>query len=297
MRVDVVLRRLATAGALLVLGGCGRVPLLDPKGPVGDSERVVIIVAFLLMLLVVVPVQILAFRFARKYRASNPDARYEPKWGHSLRLELVVWLVPVAIVTALGYLAWTRTLELDPDKPIDSAARPVRVDAVSLDWKWLFIYPDQDIAVVNELVFPAGVPLNLRITSGTVMTSFFIPQLGSQIYGMGGMVTRLHLLADEPGTYAGKNQQYSGAGYSDMTFDAIAKSPAEFADWVQKVKQSPDRLDAARYQRLAQPTKGYPVTYFGSVTSGLFDDVVDQYCPSAVGREHRSKIGVGERGK
>ncbi len=296
MRVNRVLHRLTAAGALFALGGCGRVPLLDPKGPVGDSERLVIIVAFLLMLLVVVPVQILAFRFARKYRASNPDARYEPKWSHSLRLELVVWLVPVAIVSALGYLAWTKTLELDPRRPIESAARPVRVDAVSLDWKWLFIYPDQDIAVVNELVFPAGVPLNLRITSDTVMTSFFIPQLGSQIYGMGGMITELHLLADEPGTYAGHNQQYSGAGYSDMAFDAVAKSPAEFADWVREVKQSPDRLDPARYQRLARPTMGHPVTYFGSVAAGLFEDVVAKYRPAAVGREHGSAGDPDERG-
>ncbi len=174
--------------------------------------------------------------FPRKYRASNTKATYTPKWSHSAKIDLVIWLVPVAIVTALGILAWNATHRLDPYKPIDSGVKPVSIEAVSLDWKWLFIYPDHNIAIVNQLVFPAKVPLSFRITSDTVMTSFFIPQLGSQIYAMAGMQTRLHLMADEPGIYAGQNQQFSGRGYADMHFKAIAVSREQFEAWVQKAR-------------------------------------------------------------
>ncbi len=259
------------------LGGCSRIPLLDPKGPIGDSERFLIIAAFVLMLIVIIPVFIMAFWFARRYRASNPEAAYTPKWSRSLKLELTIWLVPIAIVTALGILGAIETYHLDPYKPIANGRKPVAIEAVSLDWKWLFIYPDRNIATVNQLVFPVNVPLSFRITSDTVMTSFFIPQLGSQIYAMAGMQTRLHLLAQEPGVYSGQNQQFSGRGYSDMFFKAIAVSQEEFEGWVKKAKQSPDKLDVARFEELRKPSLGYPVTHFSSVKPDLFDRIIDKY--------------------
>jgi cytochrome o ubiquinol oxidase subunit 2 len=257
--------------------GCSRLILLDPKGPIGDTERFVILTAFALMLIVVIPVFIMAFWFPWKYRAGNPKATYLPKWSHSAKIEWVIWLVPAVIVTCLSVLVWHTTYHLDPYKPIDSAVKPLRIEAVSLDWKWLFIYPDQQIAVVNELVFPAHVPLSFRITSATVMTSFFIPQLGSQIYAMGGMQTRLHLLADEPGRYAGQNQQYSGRGYSDMNFTATALSREQFEAWIQKVRKSGDKLDPARLEQLETPSVRYPVTYFSSVKAGLFDRILHRF--------------------
>ena len=268
---------LLSLGAAALLGGCSDMVLLHPGGPVGTTERFVILTAFVLMLIVVIPVIIMAFWFPRKYRAGNTKATYTPKWSYSARIELIVWLVPVAIVTSLVILIWKSTYHLDPYRPIDSSAKPLNIEVVSLDWKWLFIYPDQHIAVVNQLVFPANVPLSFRITSDTVMTSFFIPQLGSQIYAMAGMQTRLHLLADAPGTYAGQNQQFSGNGYSEMNFEAIAVTPAQFEAWVKKTQQSPEKLDPARYEDLEKPSAGVPVTYFSSVAPDLFTTIMGKY--------------------
>jgi cytochrome o ubiquinol oxidase subunit 2 len=275
-----ILIALASSGAAAFLGGCSQMLLLDPKGPIGEAERFVIIAAFVLMLIVVLPVFVMVFWFTRRYRASNQKAAYRPKWSYSAKIDLAMWLVPLAIVTALGILSWNNTFSLDPFKPIESGVKPINIEVVSLDWKWLFIYPDYDIAMVNQLVFPAKVPLSFRLTSATVLTSFFIPQLGSQIYAMAGRQSRLHLMADEPGTYAGHNQQFSGRGYADMHFKAIATSREQFEAWVQKVRQSPDKLDAARYEELAKPSAGYPVTYFSAVKAALFDEIVRKFLSS-----------------
>ena len=204
-----------------------------------------------------------------------------PKWSYSAKIDLVMWAVPIAIVTVLAILAWTRTHSLDPYKPIPSAEKPINIEAVSLDWKWLFIYPDQNIATVNQITFPVNVPLSFKLTSDTVMTSFFIPQLGSQIYAMAGMQTRLHLLADKPGTYAGQNQQISGRGYADMHFKANAVSREEFQAWVQKIRQSKEKLDLDRYEQLAKPSVGYhPVTYFSAVKPDLFEYILRKFDPT-----------------
>jgi len=269
--------------SLTFVGGCRHMALLDPKGPVGHDQRFLIIAAFLLMLIVVIPVFVMAFWFSRRYSASSAKAAYTPKWSASWKIDLVVWSVPLAIVTALGYLAWTRTLHLDPYRPIHAEAEPINIEAISMDWKWLFIYPDYDIAVVNQLAFPVDVPLSFRLTSDTVMTSFFIPRLGSQIYAMAGMQTRLHLLADEPGVYAGQNQQYSGSGYSHMHFQAIATSLGEFETWVQKARRASQKLDLPTYERLAKPTLGHPITYFSPVAPHLFDDVIRKFKPAMGG--------------
>jgi cytochrome o ubiquinol oxidase subunit 2 len=260
-------------------------------GPIGETERFVILTSIGLMLLVVIPVCVLTLLFARRYRAGNPKAVYMPKWHRSRPIELVVWAVPAIIVAVLGILLWEATYQLDPYKPIDVGVKPVRVEVVSLDWKWLFIYPEEGIATVNQLVFPAGVPLSLRVTSDTVMTSFFIPQLGSQIYAMAGMQTRLHLMARQPGVFRGQNQQFSGRGYADMIFKATAVPRKEFQEWVQKIRQSPEKLDQARFAKLEVPGADYPVTIFSSVTPGLFDAILNKYRKSGT-RHPGGQTGV-----
>ncbi|HMK35412.1 MAG TPA: ubiquinol oxidase subunit II [Desulfomonilaceae bacterium] len=271
---------LSSLCAVTFLGGCSTILLFDPKGPIAAAERFVIIAAIVLMLIVVIPVFIMAFWFPRTYRASNSESTYMPKWSYSAKIDFFMWAVPIAIVTVLAILAWTSTHSLDPYKPIHSADKPINIEAVSLDWKWLFIYPDQNIATVNQITFPVNVPVSFKLTSDTVMTSFFIPQLGSQIYAMAGMQTRLHLLADKPGTYAGHNQQFSGRGYADMHFKANAVSREEFQSWVQEIRQSPEKLDLVRYEKLANPSTGHSVTYFSSVTPDLFGYILRKFDPT-----------------
>ncbi len=259
--------------ATAFMAGCRHMPLLDPKGPIGDAQRQLIIITFGLMLIVVVPVFILVFWFTRKYRASNTRAAYAPKWSYSAGIDGAIWLVPVAIVIVLAYFTWTGTFRLDPYKPIASAREPLTIEVVSLDWKWLFIYPEQGIAVVNQLVFPANVPLSFRLTSDSVMTSFFIPRLGSQMYAMAGMQTRLNLMAGEPGVYTGHNQEFSGRGYADMHFKAIATTSGEFQAWMKKVRQSPDILDAGPFRATQETHHRQPGHLFllgraGSVQAG-----------------------------
>ncbi|MFZ0611723.1 MAG: ubiquinol oxidase subunit II [Desulfobacterales bacterium] len=261
----------------ILLTGCSHLPLLFPKGPIGEVNRFTILAAFALMQIVVIPVFILGIWFARKYRATNTTSVYMPKWSYSKKIDLTVWLVPVAIVIVLGSLSWITTHRIDPYKPIESGVKPLTIEAVALDWKWLFIYPDHNVAIVNQLVFPAKVPLSFEITSDSVMSSFFIPQLGSQIYAMAGRRTRLHLMADQPGTFSGHNQQFSGSGYADMHFKAIATTQEDFDVWLQKTRHSSETLDLARYESLAQPSKGYPVTTFSSVKPDLFDLIIGKY--------------------
>jgi len=265
----------------ILLSGCSDILLLNPKGPVGISERYAIGVAFALMLIVVIPVIVMAVWFPHRYKESASTDDYDPKWSHSGKIDLIIWLIPAVIVAGLGTLAWKETHRLDPFQPIASAVSPINIEAVSLDWKWLFIYPDQHIATVNQLVIPVATPVSFRITSGSVMTSFFIPQLGSQIYAMAGMQTRLHLLANEPGNYIGQNQQFSGRGYSDMNFNVRVASRQQFEDWVQQVKQSPHKLDLAGFREISVPSTNFPVTSYAAVESGLFDEIVNTFRSAA----------------
>jgi cytochrome o ubiquinol oxidase subunit II len=286
----IVLSALTPLITATLLGGCSQYPLLDPKGPIGVTERFVIIAAILLMLIVVIPVELMILWFPRKYRASNTKATYMPNWSRSTRIELVIWLVPAAIVLTLSVLIWVTTHRLDPYKPIETGVQPITIEAVSLDWKWLFIYPDQKIATINELVFPVNVPLSFRLTSGTVMTSFFIPHLGSQIYAMAGMQTRLHLMAHEKGTYLGQNQQFSGRGYASMNFKAIATSREEFDQWVRKIGRSAEKLDTARFEKIAAPSVAVPVAHYVLAQPDLFKRILNQFKttagvhPAAIGR-------------
>lgn len=270
------MKRLFAASLPLLLAGCN-LTVLDPKGMIAAEEKTLILVATGLMLLVVIPVIVLTLVFAWKYRASNTKARYEPDWSHSNAIEAVVWLIPCLIIIVLGVITYKSTHALDPYKPIESDVKPITVEAVSLDWKWLFIYPELGIASVNQLAIPVGTPVNFRITSDSVMNSFFIPQLGGQVYAMAGMQTRLHLIADEPGNYAGTSANFSGRGFSDMKFRTLAEPREQFDAWVQKVKASPDRLDATVYGTVAQPSEKAPVRYFSSVDPRLFHNIIAKY--------------------
>jgi cytochrome o ubiquinol oxidase subunit 2 len=272
-------RRLLPMAALLglmpLLGGC-QIALMDPKGPIGLQEKSLIILATCLMLVVVVPVIAMTLVIAWRYRASNSGATFRPDWEHSTRIELVVWLVPCVIIAILGAVTWTSTHELDPYRPIAASGKPTEVEVVSLDWKWLFIYPDLKIASVNELAFPAGTPVHFRLTSGSVMNSFFIPRLGSQIYTMAGMQTTLSLLASQPGDYPGISANYSGGGFSDMNFTARAMPRGDFDKWVAKVRSSGPPLTMALYRELAKPTEKAPVTYYGAVEPTLYHDILNK---------------------
>jgi cytochrome o ubiquinol oxidase subunit II len=275
--------RLLPLAATLLLSGCQWI-ILDPKGPVGLQERSLIITATVLMLIVVVPVIALVLIFAWRYRASNEKADYRPEWSHSNRIEAVVWLIPCLIVAALGVIAWRSSHTLDPYRPLDSKVKPIRIDAVALDWKWLFIYPEQKVATVNEVAFPANVPVDFHITSATVMNAFFIPQLGSQIYAMAGMQTQLHLLASEAGTYQGLSSNYSGDGFSGMTFKARALPQQGFDAWVAKVKASQHALGATDYEQLARPSENNPVAYYSQVQPNLFADIIAGRLQAPAGR-------------
>ena len=261
---------------MLLLGGCN-MTLLDPVGQVGIDEKNLIITATLLMLLVVVPVILMTIIFAWKYRASNKNATYAPKWSHSTKIEVVIWTVPILIIIALGVITYKSTHALDPYRPIQSDVKPVTIEVVAMDWKWLFIYPDQGIATVNKIVFPANTPVNFRITSDTVMNSFFIPGLGGQIYAMAGMTTKLHLIANKNAELDGISANYSGAGFTGMKFKAIATSQADFDAWVSEVKASPKQLDTAEYAALTKPSQNNPVELYSSYAPNLFQTIIDKY--------------------
>jgi cytochrome o ubiquinol oxidase subunit II len=278
-RLPRVARPLQLASLLIpsaLLSGCN-LEVLSPKGPVGLAERALIATSTWAMLLVVIPVILLTLFFAWKYRATNTNADYRPKWAHSTTIEIFVWAIPAIIIIYLAILTWRTTHELDPYKPLQSDVKPLNVQVVALDWKWLFIYPDLGIASMNQLAIPVGTPVNFRITSDTVMNSFFIPQLGGQIYAMAGMQTRLHLQADEAGDYAGMSANFSGRGFSDMKFRTLAESPKDFDAWVAKVRASQDHLSMDRYAKVSQAEEKAPVSYFSAVDPALFNNIVAHY--------------------
>ena len=218
-----------------MVGGCSE-GVLDPKGPIASAERLIMLNSLGIMLAIVIPTILATLGTAFWFRASNTRARYMPDFAYSGRLELLVWSIPIMTVILVGGVTWIGSYDLDPPKPIASAEKPVRVQVVALDWKWLFIYPDHGIAAVNQLTIPVDTPISFELTSSGVMNSFFVPQLGGQIYTMAGMVTRLYLMADHPGTYRGISANYSGAGFSDMYFKVDAVTAEKFAQWVTATK-------------------------------------------------------------
>lgn len=263
----------------MLAGACGlkNSPLLDAKGPIALAERELLLVATAVMLLVVVPVIAMTLWFAWRYRAANTHARYTPAWTYSGKIDAVVWAIPAVIVLALGMLVWSYTHRLDPYKRLDPGRERLEVQAIAQDWKWLFLYPAQGIATVNELAFPSETPLSLQITSDTVMNALAIPALGGQIYAMAGMRTQLNLLADAPGRFVGRNTQYSGRGFSQQHFTAIAMTRQDFSGWVAKVREAANTLDDAAYERLARPGTLRGAMHFSSYKPGLFDEIVAKY--------------------
>jgi len=267
---------------MLFLSGCAlaHMPVLDPHGAVALTERDLLFTAAGLMLIVIVPVWVLTFWVCWRYRASNTAAHYMPEWSYSAGVDAVVWLVPALIVGCIGYLVWTYTHRLDPYRPIAAAVAPLEVDVVAEDWKWLFIYPRQNIATVNELVFPSERPLSLKLTSDTVMNSFYVAGLGGQIFVMAGMRTELNLKADGPAQFVGRNTQYSGAGFAgfpEQSFAVRAVTSPEFDAWVAAAKRSPDSLDAATFATLEKPSGKVPKHYYSSVEPDLFARIIAKY--------------------
>lgn len=263
---------------LFLLAGCDLPIVINQKGTIGEHEIHLVRDAILLMLIVVVPVIIMTFVFAWKFRASNKRAHYAPNFHHSNVIEAVVWFVPIMIILVLATITWRTTHELDPYKPVVvSGARPITIQVVALDWKWLFIYPEQNIATVNFVEFPVNTPVNFKVTADAPMNAFQIPQLGGQIYAMAGMQTKIHLVANESGDYFGRSVNYSGRGFSGMQFVARATSAADFNKWVDEVKHSGQALNVETYRKLAQPSEDNPVTSYAWVETRLFDRIIMKF--------------------
>jgi cytochrome o ubiquinol oxidase subunit 2 len=257
--------------------------VMDPAGDVATQQKNLILLATGLMLLIIVPVIALTLFFAWKYRASNTHAPYDPEWHHSTKLELVIWSIPMAIIAVLGSVAWVTSHTLDPyrplsriapNRPVAAGVAPLEVDAVALDWKWLFIYPELGVASVNELAAPVDRPIAFKITASSVMNSFYVPALAGQIYAMPRMQTQLHAVINKPGVYDGLSANYSGAGFSGMHFKFKGLSQSGFDHWVAGLQASPARLARADYVQLARPSQDDPVRYYGTVEPGLFLAVV-----------------------
>ncbi|ENZ83897.1 MULTISPECIES: ubiquinol oxidase subunit II [Caulobacter] len=276
------LKKIAVAPLLLALGGCKMV-VMNPSGDIAAQQRDLIIIATVLMLLIIVPVIILTLLFAWKYRRSNEAAKYDPDWHHSTRLEIVIWAAPLVIITILGAVTWTSTHLLDPYRPLDriapgraAATKPLKVQVVALDWKWLFIYPELGIATVNELAAPVDTPIDFDLTSSSVMNSFYVPALAGQIYAMPGMRTQLHAVINKPGEYEGFSANYSGAGFSDMRFKFHGLSQADFQQWARDVRGGKGELNRSVYLVLEKPSQKTPVQRFASVDRDLFDAAVNR---------------------
>jgi cytochrome o ubiquinol oxidase subunit 2 len=268
------MKRIAIAAAVsLLTAACNR-GILDPVGPVGAQEKQLLINSTAIMLAIIIPTMIATVAFAFWFRRGNAKAEYRPDWEYSGAVEMVVWAIPALTVMLLGGIAWIGSHDLEPSKPLPSKVPPLEVEVVSLDWKWLFIYPDQGIATVNQLVVPAGTPISFRLTSATVWNSFFVPQMGSMIYTMPRMTTRLNLQANKPGTYNGLSSHFSGDGFPGMQFQVQALPADQFAMWAQNAHASALKLDGPGYAQLSKPSSYVkPVTY-GAVAPGLYDAIV-----------------------
>lgn len=298
------LRGLILVALLPTLAGCNAV-LLSPSGDIALQQRNLIIISTGLMLIIIVPVILLTLLFAWRYRASNQAARYEPEWNHSTVLELLIWAGPLLIIIALGALTWVSTHQLDPYRPLSrlsegrevpAGTKPLVVEVVAMDWKWLFVYPEQGIATVNEMAAPVDRPIQFKITATSVMNSFFVPALAGQIYAMPGMQTTLHAVINHPGEYEGLSANYSGSGFSGMRFRFHGLDQAGFDKWVADVRGGPSTLSRETYMQLAKPSERNPVQRFSGVAPGLFDAVVGRCVDgSECMSGHSMKQGMNKR--
>jgi len=269
--------------AFPLLAGCDTV-VLNPAGDVARQQGDLVVISTVLMLIIIVPVMALTVFFAWRYRAANQDARYEPDWDHSTQLELVIWAAPLLIIICLGALTWVGTHMLDPyralartapGRPVAQDVRPLDIQVVALDWKWLFIYPEQGVATVNELALPMNRPVRFRISASSVMNSFYVPALAGQIYAMPGMETKLHAVLNHPGVYDGFSANYSGAGFSRMRFKVKGLDDLGFAAWIAQARSGAAPLDRMAYLALEKPSENEPARHFAKVDADLFDAVVN----------------------
>jgi cytochrome o ubiquinol oxidase subunit II len=268
-----VLLAVAMVGAT-TLGGCTE-GVLDPKGPITFAERQILFNATGIMLAIVIPVMLATLSVAFWFRASNERASYQPNFKESGRIELLVWSIPLMTVLLVGIVAWISSYDLDPPKPLASSGKPVKVQVVSLDWKWLFIYPEEGVASVNQLTIPVGTPVSFELTSSGVMNSFFVPQLAGQVYTMAGMVTRLNMQADYAGTYRGMSANFSGDGFADMHFNVDVVSPERFAQWLTSTRSAGPTLDAQAYADMVKPSSAVAPFTYRSIASGLFGGILN----------------------
>ena len=294
-RGSVLASRACVILSSFALSGC-RPAILDPQGPVGAAERTILLNSLAIMLAIVVPTIVAALAFAWHFRAGNTRANYRPDWAYSGRLEALVWGIPALVVIFLGGIAWIGSHDLDPAKPLASRDKPLEVQVVSLDWKWLFLYPDHGVASVNALVVPTGAPVHFSLTSASVLNAFFVPQLGGMIYTMSGMTTQLNLQADISDSYRGLSSHFSGDGFADMAFEVKATSSDDFNAWVKASQASSNALDRARYEELSRQSKNDPPVVFRLADQNLFDAIVMQHIPPAPGPDAgRGGPGVSPR--
>jgi cytochrome o ubiquinol oxidase subunit 2 len=272
-----VLLALGVAIFLLFQVQWDKVAIFHPKGIIAQQESSLIITAVLLMSIIVIPVFILTAWFAYKYREGNKSAKFTPNWDHDLKTGLILWLIPSIIIAVIAVINWKSTHALDPYKPLASNAKPITIQVVALRWKWLFIYPEQNIATVNLVEFPNSVPVDFQLTADAPMSSFWIPQLGGQIYAMAGMSTHLHLMANAPGEFPGSAAEINGQGFAGMKFKAIASAPADFDNWVRSVKTTSPSLSLSEFNKLAQPTENNSMSGYSTVQKNLYNTVISKY--------------------
>lgn len=275
----ITLLSLAAIAITVIYMSNHNIPVLNPKGIISYKERNLILISCGLMLIVVIPVFIMTLFFSWKYRDGNKGAPYKPDWGHSAIAETVWWGVPFVIIMILAVITWKSTHELNPFKPLDSNKKPITIQAVALEWKWLFIYPEHNIATINYIQFPKDTPLNFEITADAPMNSFWIPQLGGQIYAMAAMRSKLHLIANEEGTYRGCSANFSGAGFAAMNFSAVASSEDDFNSWVRQARQGAQNLSFETYQQLISPSKFSSPQFYHLQESDLFEQILMKYNP------------------
>ena len=286
--------RCVVLSALIALTAC-QPAVLDPRGPVGEAQKTILINSLAIMLAIVIPTLVATLGCAWWYRRSNTRARHLPDFTYSGQLEMIVWAIPLLTIMLLGGVAWISSHDLDPARPLPSKDPPLEVQVVSLDWKWLFIYPRQHVASVNHLVIPAGLPVHFSLTSASVMNAFFIPQLGSMIYTMNGMATQLNLHADEPGVFLGLSTNYSGDGFADMHFDTEALPMDRFSAWVEATRGTGPTLTSQSYTELAKQSLGVAPFTYRDVDPDLFKNIVTQALPPGPGPVEETSPGASKR--
>jgi len=282
---------------VLLVGGCGFKGLstMDPVGPVGDTERDLLIFTLLAMLFVLIPIVVLTFGIAWRYRATNTESTYDPHWSHSWLVEIFVWGGPIVILIVLAVVTWISTHALDPYKAIKSDAKPIQIQAVATQWKWVFIYPEEGVASVNEFAFPKNVPLDIHLTSNDVMNAFMIQRMGTQIFAMSGMRTQLHLMSRETGNFEGGNYQYTGEGFSKMRFTAKGMTQNNYEQWLNQARSEGTPLDLAKFKELAKPSVVKNPIFYSTVTDGLFADIIGQFhAPAGPAMKHDMDSGKKE---